>query len=229
MLARAFSARTEQLNRLLARERWFVGDVSHELRTPLTVILGAAEVLCAMAKDRHDLLPVAERIRRTAADSAARVGALLLLSRAPETVGAPRTALIPIIRHEMQRCQPLLDGKPVTMRLDAPVEVHVPARPELAAIAIENLLRNACQFTETGQIGIALAPDRLTVDDTGTGVPPAIRERLFDRFVQADTSTGSGLGLAIVRRVADHLGWQVHFEARPGGGSRFVLLWADAP
>lgn len=228
VLARAFSARTEELNRFLARERWFVGDVSHELRTPLTIILGAAEVLCARLHERADLLPTAERIRRTAADTAERVGALLLLSRAPDTVDAPRIALTPLIRHEMERCQPLLDGKPVTMTLDAPTEVHVFSRPELAAMAIGNLIRNACQFTEEGHVLIALEPCRVVVDDTGVGIPDTIRERLFERFVRAsaDESTGSGLGLAIVRRVADHLGWDIRFEVRQGGGSRFILSWA---
>lgn len=227
VLARAFSARTEELNRFLARERWFVGDVSHELRTPLTIMLGAAEVLCARLHERADLLATAERIRRTAADTAERVSALLLLSRAPDTVDAPRIALTPLIRHEMERCQPLLDGKAVTMTLDAPTEVHVLSRPELAAMALGNLIRNACQFTEEGHVLVALEPGRVVVEDTGVGIPDTIRERLFERFVRAsaDESTGSGLGLAIVRRVADHLGWDIRFEVRQGGGSRFILSW----
>ncbi|MDE2297924.1 MAG: HAMP domain-containing histidine kinase [Burkholderiales bacterium] len=227
VLARAFSARTEELNRFLARERWFVGDVSHELRTPLTIMLGAAEVLCARLHESADLHATAERIRRTAADTAERVSALLLLSRAPETVDAPRIALTPLIRHEMERCQPLLHRKAVTMTLGAPTEVHVFSRPELAAMALGNLIRNACQFTEEGHVLVALEPGRVVVEDTGVGVPDTIRERLFERFVRAsaDESTGSGLGLAIVRRVADHLGWDIRFEVRQGGGSRFILSW----
>lgn len=225
VLARAFATRADELRKFLLRERWFVGDVSHELRTPLTIILGAAEVLCARVGDRTDLLPVAERIRRTAADTTERVGAMLLLSRAPEMVDAPRIALSPLIRQEIERCQPFLVGKPVTLYLDAPQEIHVFARPELAAIAIGNLIRNACQFTEQGQVRVTLGDGRLVVEDTGGGIPPVIRDRLFERFVRASTdlSTGSGLGLAIVRRVAEHLEWTVSLEDPPGGGSRFIL------
>lgn len=225
VLSRAFAARTDELNGFLQRERWFVGDVSHELRTPLMVMLGAAEVLRARLADRPDLLPVVERVRRTAVDAAERVAALLLLSRAPEAVDAPRTALTPIIRQEMERCQPLLDGKALVLRLMASAEIYVFARPELAAIAIGNLIRNACQATEVGHVEIALEATRLVVEDTGPGIPAAIRTRLFQGLVRTsdDSSTGSGLGLAIVGRVAEKLGWVLSLEERPGGGSRFIL------
>lgn len=230
VLARAFSQRTAQLQQFLQRERWFVGDVSHELRTPLTVMLGAAEVMGARARDQPELTEIAERIRRTAADTSERVSAMLLLSRAPESVDAPLIALTPLIRQEMDRCQPLLDGKDVEMTLDAPKEVQVFGRPELAGIAIGNVIRNACQFTERGRVTIRLQPGRLIVADTGVGIPAAIKERVFDRFVRgsAETSTGSGLGLAIVRRVADHLGWAVHLEDAPGGGSQFSFDFKGA-
>jgi signal transduction histidine kinase len=230
VLARAFAARTGELQRYLQRERWFVGDVSHELRTPLTVMLGAAEVLCVRLADRRDLAEVAERIRRTAADTTERVGAMLMLSRAPETVDAPRTALRPLLRQEMERVQPLLAGKDVALTLQAPQEVFVFARPELVAIAIGNLLRNACQFTEHGAVSLRLGPHALVVEDTGAGIPPALRERVFERGVRAhpQDSSGSGLGLAIVRRVAEHLRWEVTLEDLPGGGSRFSLLMPNA-
>lgn len=225
VLARAFSERTTQLQQFLQRERWFVGDVSHELRTPLTVMLGAAEVMSARARGQPELVEIAERIRRTAVDTTERVSAMLLLSRAPELVDAPLTPLVPLIRQEMERCQPLLEGKDVRMTLDAPNEVHVYGRPELVSIAIGNLIRNACQFTERGTVTIRLEPQQVVVEDTGVGIPQAIKERVFERFVRAnpETTTGSGLGLAIVRRVAEHLGWAVSLEDIPGGGSRFSL------
>lgn len=225
VLARAFSERTTQLQQFLQRERWFVGDVSHELRTPLTVMLGAAEVMSARARGQPELVEIAERIRRTALDATECVSAMLLLSRAPELVDAPLTPLVPLIQQEMERCQPLLEGKDVHMTLDAPNEVHVYGRPELVSNAIGNLIRNACQFTERGAVTIRLEPQQVVVEDTGMGIPQAIKERVFERFVRAnpETTIGSGLGLVIVRRVAEHLGWAVSLEDIPGGGSRFSL------
>ena len=120
VLSRAFAAKTEAQQRYLDRERWFTGDVSHELRTPLAVMLGAAEILKARLHGRDDMVELAERIRRTAADTSERVVAMLLLSRDPASIGAPPTALLPLLRQEMERCRPLLKGKAVEMTLHPP-------------------------------------------------------------------------------------------------------------
>ncbi|WP_029001740.1 sensor histidine kinase [Azohydromonas australica] len=225
VLGRALAAHTAELQEFLHRERLFTGDVSHELRTPLTVILGAAEVLGAQCADRPALLATVERIHRTAQDTADRVGALLLLSRAPQAISAPRIALRPLVEREMERCRPLLRGRGVELALDAPGEVWVFAQPELAAMAIGNLLRNACLYTEHGRIDIRLAPVGLDVVDTGPGLPPAVRAQLFERFVRGDAqaTSGAGLGLALVKRITEHLGWSVELVASDAGGSHFRL------
>ena len=233
VLSRAFAAKTEAQQRYLDRERWFTGDVSHELRTPLAVMLGAAEVLKARLHGRDDMVELAERIRRTAADTSERVVAMLLLSRDPASIGAPPTAVLPLLRQEMERCRPLLKGKDVEMTLHAAPDdagLEVPARPELAAIALGNLIRNACQFTEEGRVDIRLEAGRVVIEDTGIGIPPAVRDRIFDRFMQVDPAgAGSaGLGLAIVKRVAEHLGWTVSLEAPAHGGTRFALSFGQA-
>lgn len=231
VLARAFAKRTAQLRAFLVRERLFTGDVSHELRTPLTVILGAVELLTAQLGGRPELNAAAERIRRAAVDATDRVSALLLLSRSPERLDAPRIALTPLLVREQERCQPLLKGKPVALAIDAAHEVWVYARPELAAIAIGNLMRNACQHTEHGTVTVRLAPGSLMVEDMGPGLPAAVRARLFARLVRVrdDQSPSSGLGLALVKRVAEHLRWDVRLEDIPTtGGSRFILTFPSA-
>jgi len=227
VLARAFSARTAELRRFLARERLFTGDVSHELRTPLTIILGAAELLAARLRDRPELMAAVERIRRAGADAAERVSTLLLLSRSPEALDAPRIALAPLLEHEVERCRPLLLGKPVQFRLELSNEVWVFASPKLAAIAIGNLLRNACQYNEHGTVTARLMPGSLVIEDTGAGLPESVRGHLFERFMHGgdDQVAGSGLGLAIVKRVTEHLAWNIRLEAPPEGGSRFIVTF----
>lgn len=227
VLARTFAARTAQLRQFLVRERLFTGDVSHELRTPLTVILGAAEVLAARVGSRPELMAAVERIQRTALDTADRVGALLLLSRSPEALDAPRLALLPLIEREIERCRPLLAGKPVELGMQGREETWVFARPELAGMAIGNLLRNACHYTVQGEITVLLKPGSLVIEDTGPGLPRTVRDQLFERFVRGDNDdeSGAGLGLAIVKRICEHLGWDIRLEDRAGGGSRFVLTF----
>jgi len=226
VLARAFAKRTDELQHFLQREQMFTGDVSHELRTPLTVMLGAAEVLSAQLADQPLQYATAQRIRRVAEETAQRVSALLLLARAPETLDAPRTVLNGIVEAEMERYRPLLQGKTVECRLEWHEQVAAHVRPELAGIIIGNLLRNACQHTEQGSITVRLAAGQLVVEDSGIGMPPRVRERLFERFVHdanCPAHEGMGLGLSIVKRVADHIGWDVRLETAQGGGTCFVL------
>lgn len=226
MLARTFAARATQLRDFLVRERLFTGDVSHELRTPLTVIIGAAEVLAARVGDRPDLAAAVERIQRTAADTAERVGALLLLSRSPEALDAQRLALLPLVEKEIDRCRSLVMHKAVELAWRERTDVFVFAHPDLAGMAIGNLLRNACAYTEQGEIAIRLTRDSLVIEDTGPGLPTTVRAQLFERFVRGENQAGgAGLGLAIVKRICEHLAWQIRLEDSGSGGSRFVLTF----
>lgn len=229
VLARAFDARASELQQFLVRERLFTADVSHELRTPLTIILGASELLGTRLAERPELQAIAERIRRTSAEASVQVSALLHLARSASASASEALPLRRLIRHEIERSSLLLAGKPVTIELDAPCEVCVSAHPNLAAIAIGNLLRNACHFTERGSIRVVLTEDSIIIEDTGRGVPDAVRRRLFEPFVRGsdEPSTGSGLGLSIVKRIAGHLGWGIRLDDAPRGGSRFTLIFAS--
>ncbi len=142
----------------------------------------------------------------------------------------PTVALAPLICPEIERYKSLLDGKPVVCRFEEQAAVSVKARPELLAIAIGNLVRNACQHTERGEVVVRLQHDAIVVSDTGSGMPDQVVARLFERFMHGarESVSGSGMGLSIVKRVAGHLGWSIRFERPAKGGSRFVLHVAPA-
>ena len=99
---------------------------------------------------------------------------------------------------------------------------------------VANLVDNAVRHAAT-TVAVAVQEDdagtvTLTVDDDGPGVPPADRERVFERFVRLDEARsrdagGSGLGLAIVRAVAEDQGATVDVDDRPGGGARFRVVF----
>jgi signal transduction histidine kinase len=229
VLARAFEARTSRLKEALVRERLFTADVSHELRTPLTVVLGAAEVLSARLDGNAELQAVSERIRRTALEASTRVNALLQLAREPGHSDRRKLQLRALVSNEVERCRAMLEHKPVVLTFEAGDEVWVDAAADLAAIAVGNLLRNACHFTDKGSVRVVLAAGTLLIEDTGPGVSQALRERLFEPFARSEdgSSGGSGMGLSIVKRVAEHLGWSVRFDDAPHGGSRFTLSFAS--
>jgi len=227
VLARAFSERTTELNRFLARERFFTGDVSHELRTPLTVITGAAEILAERTTGQPELHEPSQRILRAAREAANRVNVLLLLARAPQLIDAPPTPLASLVRDEVERNRPLCSGKPVALTLTTGEEAVIDARPELLATAIGNLIRNACQYTLQGSVHVHVSGCSVSVEDTGPGIPPTVRARLLDQALsgpQAD-SAGTGIGLALTKRICEHLSAAFRVTDRPTGGTAFHIVF----
>ena len=222
------------------RTRRFVADAAHELRTPIAGIAAAAEAVLhhtdsadAEQRQRLELLLVREshRAARLVDDlvDLARLDAGVELQRAPvELLGFAATQadrvriLHPTLTVEVQGAAQL---------------VHADAARVSQILA--NLLDNACQVTPTGgrikvRVGRASEPAgfaEVTVTDTGPGVPPAERERIFDRLVRLDAgrdrqSGGSGLGLAIARGLARAHGGDLHCQPPPPGttGATFQLL-----
>lgn len=225
ILARAFAARTRELTEVLDRERFFTGDVSHELRTPLTVISGAAEVIMAQASGDRAIEAAAERIYRAARDASDSVTVLLRLARSPEQLEATPVSMATLAAEECARCQPLVQGKPLTLLYAGGADFTVTAPRELMIAAIGNLVRNACLYTLQGEVVVRLADRSLIVEDTGPGLPPAARARVMHVAAPAGAngSSGTGLGLGLVQRICQYLGAALHYSERAGGGSIFEI------
>lgn len=225
VLARAFAARSAQARQFLDRERFFTGDVSHELRTPLTVITGAAELLVAQTAGQPALYAPAERILRSANEAADCVTALLLLARSPQLLDAPATPMQALIKAEVERYQFLVQGKPVHLTCTAENDFSVHARRELLSVAIGNLIRNACLYTEQGSVAIRIHGRSVTIEDTGPGIPSEVLARLqgTSSTTKRSGSAGSGLGLGLVQRVCERLGATLHVRCSDSCGTAFSV------
>jgi len=111
--------------------------------------------------------------------------------------------------------------------------VLVPGVPRLLRRAVRNLLENAVRYGRTAdepalvQLARGGGHAEITVSDRGPGVPPALRERIFEPFYRlpgaSERQGGVGLGLALVRQIAERHGGTVQCQEREGGGARFVL------
>lgn len=222
VLARAFAQHSDELERFLHREQCFAGDASHELRTPLAIIAGAAETLLHQLPTNSHLLPSADRILRTTQEMERQLACLLLLSRSPVSLALGPVPLRRIIEECMARCPPWLAGKPVMLTLDAPDEVIAVSHAELVRSVVWNLLRNACQYTDHGEVRVTLRKGELAIADTGPGLPSSIDPEQFSRFLPSARQDGEGLGLSIVQRVVEHLGWQMTVQTSDQG-CRFML------
>lgn len=229
VLARAFADHTAQLRDVLERERFFTGDVSHELRSPLTVIMGAAEVLMAHGEASPGY-PAAARIYRAAQEAADCVTVLLLLARAPQLNDMPEVDIGQLGLAETERYQHMVEGKPVRLAYGGGQGFAVRAPRELCLAAIGNLVRNACQYTDSGNVTVRLEGRSVLVEDSGPGLPAAVRAALEGQGMApagsapgSSGSSGTGLGLALVRRICGYLGASLTLRDRPGGGSIFVI------
>jgi signal transduction histidine kinase len=220
-LAKALHTLGERVEAFVARERNFTRDASHELRTPLTVIRVAADLL----ESERDLSPRGERslrrIQRASRDMEAVIDAFLILAREADIEPqAEHFAVYDIVAEEVDKVQPLLAGKPVALKIikRAEPELHAPSR--VLAVMLGNLLSNACQYTDEGDIEVRIEEDRVSVRDTGIGMTRETLQRAFDPFYRADQDTGGmGLGLSVVRRLGERFGWPVVLESVPGSGT----------
>ena len=231
VLARAIDEKNHKLEQYLKREQLFTGDVSHELRTPLTIIMGASEVLASQLEDNGYLGEFANRISTTAKETSEIISALLLLSRAPEQLDTPQTSINTIAMSEVSRLQYLLRHKPVTCKVVADKEYVAYVRPELLKMALGNLIKNAFQYTDDGEVIVTIDAEKITVTDTGLGIPEAMMPLLYERFERlnevntADQVEGSGLGLSIVQRIMTHMDWELIHQANATGGSTFSIYY----
>jgi len=245
VLARAIDEKNQKLEQYLKREQLFTGDVSHELRTPLTIIMGASEVLASQFPTDSHLTEFTNRIGDTAHETSETITALLLLSRAPEKLDAPQTSINSIVLAEVQRLTYLLRYKTVTCQVIAEQEYSAYVRPELLKMALGNLIKNAFQYTDDGEVIITIDDEKIMVTDTGLGIPEAMMPLLYERFERLTHDyqdegkgtalspkhdinhkvEGSGLGLSIVQRIMSHMGWQLTHQPNHSGGSTFSIYY----
>jgi signal transduction histidine kinase len=223
VLANALHTFGCQIGQFIERERNFTRDASHELRTPLTVVRMACDLLIADG----DLPPHASRsvnrIKGAARDMEALIESFLILAREGDT-GLPEEDFLvnEIVRDEVDKLRPLLEGRPVEMVIEEPMAfaLHGPSRA--LAVILANLLRNACLYTERGRITVRIEADRVCVEDTGPGMSAEELARIFEPFFRGGDRKrdGHGIGLTIVRRLSERFGWPVSFDSTPGVGTR---------
>ncbi len=206
-------------DRFVERERAFIDSASHELRTPLTVIRGAAQVARAA-----DGVPVAtlrqlERIARTAAEMEELVAMLLMLARDPQRIrdASERVRLDELVRAVVEDHRPLCEGKSLRLGLGPLAHCTVIAPEAVLRVTVGNLVRNAIEHSDQGDICIRLDADaRLEIRDPGHGMTPEQVSALYARIARGG-SRGSGIGLALIARLSEHLGWRLEIQPVPGG------------
>jgi signal transduction histidine kinase len=221
-LADALDSYADRLHNLVERDREFNADVSHELRSPLTVITGATELLLNQPDLDEKVRTRLLRIARAARQSADITTALLHLVRAEQGIDQDSSAhnVGRIVNEVVHLYEPLVGNKNLHLRVVDTDRVSVIAPESVVAVTVGNLIGNAMRYTIEGEVVITIGNGRVTVEDTGPGIPEEDLEHVFERHYRGQNiaGKGAGLGLAIVKRLCELYGWSVHFRNRDTGG-----------
>jgi len=229
-LAATFNEMLDRLDDAFAAQRRFIDDAGHELRTPITIIQGHLDTLGDDAEDRARTLELLDeeldRVRRMVDD-------LITLARSerPDFLRAGPVDLGDLTRSIVDKARGLGDR---VWTLEEAADEPIWADEQRLTQAILQLAENAVRHTAAGgRIGLGSAIEdgdvRLWVTDDGAGVPPAERERIFERFFRGRDgrrrSEGSGLGLSIVAAIADAHGGQAMLAPSAGAGATFSITF----
>jgi PAS domain S-box-containing protein len=218
----------------------FVSTVSHELRTPLTSIVGYLELLTEgdagpLAPQQERMLAVVERNSRRLL---ALIEDLLTLSRVESgsfKLGRQLVDIGPLVEGAEAAILPALRAKGIhfDVSVDPDVGCVMGDAAQLERVLL-NLLSNAAKFTDEGG-SIAVRAEgrggtvRLTVSDTGMGIPAEEQAKLFTRFFRSSLAhehaiQGTGLGLAIVKTIVEQHAGTVDLDSTPGQGTTFTIV-----
>src|SRR2546428_28769 len=229
-----------EIEQASAAKSQFLANMSHEFRTPLNAILGYTSMLLKgvtgelTPHQRRNL----ERVDSNAHHLLAIINDILDISRIEAgkmPLNLTQFDLKDLVAEVLAEVEPIISRSQlaVTSHLAGDVPLLKTDRQKIKQIVI-NFLTNAIKFTPQGSVevraGYILDMDHIAISvaDTGIGISPEDRERIFEDFRQADNSptreyTGAGLGLAICRRLAGMLDGAITLESEVGRGSTFTL------
>jgi signal transduction histidine kinase len=244
-LPREIEPLVNELNRLLERlrqafaaQRAFISDAAHELRSPLTALRLQLQLL-DRAPDETERLEARARLGAAVERAIHLVEQLLTLARSDPQDAAMELENVDLAAAAADAIKDTHDlalARKIDLGLEAPPGLNVQGDREALRTLVRNLVDNAVRYTPPGgtvQVRCWSAAQRaqLEVSDTGPGIPPGEKKRVFDRFYRraAAQEDGTGLGLAIVKAIAERHGAQIDLGEAPGGGLRVAVSFPLAP
>ena len=231
---RNFNAMIKQLDSISTLSNDFAANVSHEFKTPLTAVEGYAMLLQDPSLGEEERQEYLEQILTNVHRLTKLVGDILLLSRI-ENKGLADAYSHFRLDEQIRRAVVLLQNQwmPKELVIDGDLdEVTIHASEGLLSHVWENLMSNAIKFSpQGGTLELRLLEQTecvvFTIQDEGCGTSPEVRERIFEKFYQGDTShkgLGHGLGLSLAKRIVELSDGVIEVESEEGQGTLFRVI-----
>lgn len=233
VLIEDFNKMAQELEGIETLRNDFISNVSHELKTPLAVIQNYATILQDPELDEEKKAEYIKSIFDASKRLSTLITNILKLNKLENQQIFPVSAEYDLSE---QICQCLLDfesvweNKNINIVTDIDPDIRISADKELMTHVWNNLFSNAFKFTpDNGTVSVSLKQDseiRFTVSDTGCGMNDSVKEHIYEKFYQGDSShsvNGNGLGLPLVKRVLDIVGGKIEVESKAGEGSTFTV------
>jgi signal transduction histidine kinase len=216
------------------REKQAVADISHELKTPIAALLTGAQVALRKPRTAEEYRAALEECRDTAQRLRRlvdRIMTLASLDAGNDHTTAERVDASDVATECAANVRRVAEEHGLTFSTAVDGDTELVTDPDKLREVLNNLLQNAVEYNRPGgSVGLRVSADRRAVTyevkDTGIGMTPEVRAKIFERFYRADpsrTQTGvhAGLGLAIVKEYVDRLGGTIDVQSEPGVGSTF--------
>lgn len=214
----------------------FTANVSHELKTPLTSISGYAEMIEAGIVKEEDIKNFAGRIRKESARLLSLISDIILLSRLDnsqkaEAIRKETVNLLTIAQKCADDIAVQAERQGVVVRVSGE-EYIMRGNITLLTELVQNLCDNAVRYNrdKDGKVDITVGNGFIDVKDTGIGIPPEHRARIFERFYRVDKSRskergGTGLGLAIVKHICELYDAKIELKSSEGFGTEIKIIF----
>lgn len=235
-----FNALLDRLDHAMATQRRFLADAAHELRTPIARARGAGDLALSLPEGADDRSAL-QRTQQELEVMSRLVDELLELARSDagrEAAGLQPGFLDDVVADVAGRFDAVAKRHDLTLEID--VAEEAPVRMDAAALArmVGIFVDNAIRYTPAGgtvRVAVRAEPAGalLVIEDSGIGIPPDERARLFERFFRGAAARqrapdGSGLGLPIARAIADRHGAQITIDANAPAGTRITVRFPPA-